>query len=232
MAETKGIDVSHWTYPTNWRTWLDNGFVFGYMKVTQGTQFADSKWKLHHKEATDEGTYVGAYHYFKADTNGAVQANYFWNEAKNHKWDMRPVVDAERYYNQGHSQAVFAARLRNCLVEVERLFGIRPMIYTSKSMWHELVGSVGWATAYDLWVAHYTTYPIPLIPDDWRGKGWTMWQYIDRPRDQNRFDGGLPKFLEWMGKDIPPIPPVGDVIVKLSYTVPSGHENVKLVLEP
>ena len=201
MSETKGIDVSHWTYPTDWRQWLDNGYIFGYMKATQGIQFADSKWKAHWDEATNEGVRVGAYHYFKADTNGAVQANYFWNEIKNYAWDLPPVIDAERYFNQGHSKAVFAARLRNCLMEIERLSGVRPMIYTSKSMWHELVGSAGWATAYDLWVAHYTNYPVPLIPNDWQGKGWTLWQYIDRPRDQNRFDGDLTEFKEWIGEE-------------------------------
>ena len=204
--EVLGIDVSHWTYPTNWRAWLDNGFIFGYMKVTQGTQFADVKWKKHWDEAMNEGVLVGAYHYFKADTNGAVQANYMWNEIKDHAWDLPPVVDLERYYNLGFSQAVVAARLRNCLLELEQLAGRRPMIYTSKSMWHQMIGSAGWATAYDLWVAHYTTYPVPLIPSDWQGKGYTLWQYIDRPRDQNRFDGSKADFLKWIGAEVPDDP--------------------------
>lgn len=209
------LDVSHWVRPI-YTEWPEQVGV--YMKVTQGTQFADTEWKNHHREAVETGKFVGAYHYFKVQNNGVLQAEYMWNEIKGHKWDMRPVVDVERYYNQGYSKAVFAARLRACLLEVERLFGVRPMIYTSRSMWNELVGSVAWASAYDLWTAHYTTYPVPLIPNDWKGKGYRMWQFIDRPVDQNRFHGTHAEYLEWMGKDIP-IPPGPTVLVPGDYRV-------------
>ncbi len=196
------IDVSHWVRPV-WTEWPEQEGV--YMKVTQGTQFADSEWKEHHREAGEAGLFLGAFHYFKVQNNGVLQAEYMWNEIKGYKWDMRPVVDVEKYYNTGYSKAVFASRLRACLLEVERLFGVRPMIYTSKSMWHYLVGNTSWASAYDLWVAHYTTYPVPLIPDDWKGKGYRMWQFTSTPLDQNRFHGDHAEFLEWMGKELPPV---------------------------
>ena len=196
------LDSSHWNRPV-WSDWPEQEGV--YLKVTQGTQFADSAWKNHHAGATAEDMYVGPYHYFKVDTNGAVQANYFYEEAKSHPWDMRPVIDAEKYFQINASKTTWAARLRNCLVETEELWGVRPMIYTSRYQWQTLIGSVSWASAYDLWTAHYTRYPVPLIPDDWKGKGYRMWQFIDRPLDQNRFHGDHAEFLEWMGKELPPV---------------------------
>ncbi len=232
MSENeRGLDVSHWIEP-DWKHWLEEGYIFAYLKATEGINWVDNKLEDHYVEA--EGYYRGPYHYFLVDYNGAKQAQHFHNTVKNLKWDMRPVIDVERYNNttgprgSGNrkvSRAVFAARLRNCLIEAERLFGVRPMIYTSRSMWNYLVGSTSWASAYDLWVAHFTTYPVPLIPDDWKGAGYRMWQFIDRPVDQNRFDGGLTKFLEWMGKPVPPPEEVSIVTVKYY------PEKVKVALE-
>jgi GH25 family lysozyme M1 (1,4-beta-N-acetylmuramidase) len=210
------LDISHWVRPV-WTEWPEQVGV--YMKVTQGTQFADVEWKNHYAEVVEAGKYTGPFHYFKVQNNGALQAEYMWNEIKDYDWDMRPVVDVERYYNQGYSKAVFAARLRNCLLEIERLFGVRPMIYTSRSMWRELVGSTSWASAYDLWVAHYTSYPVPLIPDDWKGKGYRMWQFTSVPLDQNRFHGNHAEYLKWMGKDAPPPPPGPTVLFPGDYRV-------------
>ena len=231
MSEnSKGLDVSHWVSP-KWFHWLEEGYIFAYLKLTEGTTWTDNRWLEHYGDS--EGYYRGPYHYFRVQNNGKLQAEHFWNEAKKQTWDMRPVIDVEKYNNTAGprgsgnrlvSQAVFAARLRNCLIETEKLFGIRPMIYTSQSMWHFLVGSTSWASAYDLWVAHYTTYPIPLIPNDWKGRGYRMWQFTSSPIDQNRFDGGLSKFLEWMGKSEPPTGEISDV--KVSY----NPKEVKVVL--
>ena len=116
---------------------------------------------------------------------------------------------------QSFTKEAFSARLRACLLETEQLWGKRPIIYTSKSKWEQLVGSVVWASAYDLWVAHYTTAPIPLIPGDWAGKGWKFWQYTSTPLDQNRFDGDLSKFLEYIGATPPPPPGGGELEVRV-----------------
>ena len=180
MAENaEGLDTSHWTYPTDWSHWKNRDRIFTYIKATEGTNWIDNRWQQHYNEA--DGFYKGQYHYFRAQWNGASQAQNMFETTKNVLWDMTPAVDVERYNNLGFSKAVFAARLRNCLVEVERLFEKRPIIYTSRSMWHQLVGSVSWASAYDLWCAHYTTYPVPLLPDDWKGAGYRMWQYTSKP---------------------------------------------------
>ena len=135
------------------------------------------------------------------------------------------MIDVEKYSGNTNSdgtrrvsRAVYAARLRNCLLETEQLWGRRPMIYTSKSMWHFLVGSAGWASAYDLWTAHYTRYPVPLIPNDWAGKGYSMWQFIDRPVDQNRFHGDYAEYLKWMGKDVVE-PPGPQILIPGEYRV-------------
>ena len=215
MAYTDGLDVSHWVN-VRWLEWKNNGYVFAWIKTTEDTGWVDNRWEEHYADATAQDFYVAPYHYFRVRSNGALQAQHFFDTVKDHEWDMVPMVDVEKINNikaDGSrlvSQAVFAARLRNFLFECEALFGVKPIIYTSRSTWQFLIGSVAWASAYDLWTAHYTTYPVPLIPNDWSGKGWTVWQYIDRPLDQNRFNGSFEEFLEWMGVSIPTPPSNGD----------------------
>ena len=51
-----------------------------------------------------------------------------------------------------------------------------------------------------------------------------MWQITSTPIDQNRFDEGLSKFLEWMGKSEPPTGEISNV--EVSYT----PKEVKVVL--
>ena len=198
-----GLDVSHWNN-VRWVDWKKMGYVFVWMKATEGTSFVDNKWRQHYQEAREQDFYVAPYHYFRVRWNGAVQAKHFHDEVKGQEWDMPPMVDVERTNNLGYDKAVFAARLRNFLFECEKLFGVKPIIYASRYSWRSLVGSVAWSTAYDLWVAHYTTKPVPLIPDDWKGKGWKVWQYTSSPLDQNRFNGDLADFLRWIGRELSP----------------------------
>ena len=205
MENVKGLDVSHWV-SADWSSWAAKGYEFVWAKASEGTTFVDNKYEQHTNGAVEDDFYVGPFHYFRVQQNGVQQALHFHSVVGNNQMDLPPVIDVEKYNNEGYSQATFRARLRNCLLETEDLFERRPVIYTSLSMWNLLVGSAVWATAYDLWVAHYTTRPVPLIPNDWQGKGWKVWQYIDRPLDQNRFDGDKEEFLKWIGQESPAPP--------------------------
>jgi len=221
MTYTQGIDVSHWQ-DVKWLDWKNKGYVFAWLKATEGTNWEDNTWKQKYSDAKQQDFYLGAYHYFRVAWNGAVQAAWFWNAIKDHQWDNPPMVDVERTNNLGYSQSVFAARLRNFLNEFEQLSGIRPVIYTNRSSWQQLIGHAAWATAYDLWVANYTTNAVPLIPDDWQGKGWKLWQYTSVPLDQDRFDGSLADFLEWIG-----VPPSTNLNV---VTVTYDPNTTKIIL--
>jgi hypothetical protein len=82
------------------------------------------------------------------------------------------------------------------LLEIERLFGRRPIVYTSSGLWNEM-GVVEWASDYLLWVAHYTDAKRPTLPLGWNK--WMFWQYTEEGSvagvkgavDQNQFNGSL-----------------------------------------
>jgi GH25 family lysozyme M1 (1,4-beta-N-acetylmuramidase) len=208
-----GLDVSHWNTP-DWTSWFANGYRFAFLKCTEGITWKDLRYQAHERDATDAGFKVAPYHYFRAQWPGLPQAQHFFANAG--RDDMPPAVDIERTNNLGFTQALFASRLKEFLDEAERLFGRRPIIYTSKSMWEQLIGSVPWAADYDLWVAHYTTGPAPLLPTDWAGQGWKVWQYTSFQLDQNRFNGSEEDFLTWTGQD--PTPPPDTVTLTISRT--------------
>ena len=211
MEYTLGLDVSHWN-TVKWLEWKNHRFV--YIKCTEGTGWVDDKWMAHQTAAGLNDFYTGPYHYFRAAWSGAAQAQHFYNTVSVRQWDMPPAVDVEKINNTGFTKEVFAARLKECLLEVERLFGRKPVIYTSKSKWEELVGSMAGAASYPLWVAHYANVPTPLIPSDWVGTGYKVWQYTSSPLDQNKFNGELNDFLEWIGVVVPP-PGGGDLEVRV-----------------
>lgn len=197
-----GADVSHWN-SVDWPAWAGNGYRFVYIKATEGTGWVDDKWMAHQSAAELSEFYTGPYHYFRVQFDGMAQARHLFNTVSVRQWDMPPAIDVERTNNTGFSQAVFAQRLKTCLEETELLFGRKPVIYTSRSMWNELVGNVTWAKNYDLWVAHYGA-ASPAIPEAWAGKPWRLWQYTSTPLDQNRFNGELNDFLGWIGAAPPP----------------------------
>ncbi len=207
MFFIKILDASHWVRP-EWAAWLKAGFIAVYLKVAEGRSWEDVYWKQHHDEA--EGFFKGAYLFFHGYRDGGEQAQWFYDKAKVREWDMKPVVDVEwlsgnSYIKDGKrvrrvSQAEYARQLKACLLKTEELWGEKPMIYTSRTMWRFLIGFDSWFAQYDLWTAHYTMALEPWIPAEWNSIGYRMWQYIDRPVDQNRWKGSKADFLAWMGK--------------------------------
>jgi lysozyme len=89
---------------------------------------------------------------------------------------------------------------------VEAQTGRKPVIYTSPYFWNTyMVPNPAWASDYDLWVAHWTSNPQPLLPNGW--STWTFWQYTDRgiipgipsAVDLDRFNGNLPALQDYFG---------------------------------
>ena len=204
MIQAKILDASHWVRP-DWAAWSAAGYSGVYLKIAEGTTWEDTYWDTHYDEA--EGFFKGPYLYFHGYESGLAQAQWFFDVGKSVGWDMKPVVDVEWYSGNRKpdgsrrvTRTEYARQLKACLLKTEELWGVQPMIYTSKTMWEFLVGFDAWFTRYDLWTAHYTMAAEPWIPREWGVKGYQLWQYIDRPIDQNRFAGDMADYLKWMGK--------------------------------
>lgn len=114
--------------------------------------------------------------------------------------DLPPVMDYEDN-KSGLSKAQISAVAAAFLAEIERLTGIRPIVYTGNSFAANFTETIG---KYPLWVARYSTQP-PTDVAAW--SRWDFWQYSDgqaggyRPAGGRAVAGvsGLPDLNEYAG---------------------------------
>ena len=158
----------------------------GYIKATEGGQTEpDSRFATHWSETGKHGLLRGAYHLWCPDFAPKDQARFFFEtvESSGDHGELPPALDVEFPGK--------AADVRQCVEEIERLFGRTPIIYTNKFHFGDpviqaggrnrerkrclkskytdqvqgLEGDKTWAAKYPLWFAKYiSTEDDILIP--------------------------------------------------------------------
>lgn len=167
-----GIDVSHHQGEIDWDEFMkkmDTTISFVYCKVTEGTDFVDSEWKRNHSFLAEHKMKHGGYHFFTPDVSARHQALHFLAHYSSQKHEMPPVLDAEV---EGKSDHTLIEGMREWLKIVELKTGVRPVIYTSYSMYRDIMK--GKFPEHEFWIASYN-------PDDSRVQDPEIihWQYSD-----------------------------------------------------
>jgi lysozyme len=170
-----GIDVSRYQQHIYWKGVKDMrvknvqvGFAF--IKATEGTGDTDRFFTYNWKQARTDSLTRGAYHFFIATKSGKEQARHFIKQVKLLPGDLPPVVDVEDLY--GTSPGQMQQQLKACLNELEKHYGVKPILYTYVSFYNQFLGTA--FDAYPLWVAHYLEKEKPRIERD-----WLFWQHND-----------------------------------------------------
>lgn len=167
-----GIDISHYQYPVNFDLLKDTNIKFVIIKSSEGATGIDTAFRGYWDELKRINMPRGAYHYYRPLQNREAQAKLFYSLAKD--TGAPPVLDVELYrgylddvkYYLETSKETKREHLKNLLDYVEKLFGIKPMIYTGYYFWRDNFSPCDWAKDYKLWVANYGTF-TPAIPPDW-----------------------------------------------------------------
>ena len=167
-----GIDVSHHQGEIDWETLLeemDTTISFVYCKVTEGTNFIDSEWKRNHSILSNSEMKHGGYHFFSPDVSAEKQAAHFLRHYSPKKSEMPPILDAEV---EASSDKALIDGMKVWLRIVKEKTGIRPVIYTSFSMYRDKMK--GKFPGYQFWIASYN-------PDESRVQNPEIihWQYSD-----------------------------------------------------
>lgn len=192
----KFIDVSHWKGAIDWGKVKSSGIDFAYTKATEQVAYTDSMLKANVEGMEKVDIKWGAFHYFRGGFDPIKQAQYFYSVAKNTQ--LPPVLDIENINNTTISSVDMVKKSYQCLKEIERLFGRKPLIYTGPSFWNTRMLSPAWSTEYTLWIANYGVN-IPNIPKPWTK--WLFWQYTDREAragktfDTNWFNGSKEELM-------------------------------------
>jgi len=186
-----GIDASHYQELIDWKKVRASGVGFAILKASEGTGYSDAMFEQNVKGALENGILPGSYHFFLPRLDAAQQARHYAAVLKQTlagRACLPPCIDLETagLGREGLNQAV-----QIFLRELESLTGRRGMIYTSPGFWSSYLpvpvlsqnrlvrGTVDWAVAHPLWLAHYTTgWPSQIYP--WAG--WTFWQYSSAGR--------------------------------------------------
>ena len=181
-----GIDVSHHNGDSiDWAKVAKAGYQFVYVKVSEGTTFADHRAKANVAGAQAAGLLVGMYHYFLP--NGDATAQYRWFEqclqeaAGGFAGLLPPALDVEGDDNNllGTTSAQgYALSAVDWLMRLEQEQGVKGIVYTYPSM--AALGGIGTCLSrYPLWAASYREAGKPAAFKGW-GDKWLLHQWSDK----------------------------------------------------
>lgn len=185
-----GIDVSRYQGKIDWNTVAGDKHVgYVYLKATEGATLVDVRYHYNLAEAKRAGLRVGCYHFFSPTIEADVQFNNFSRVVRLEEQDLLPIVDVEVVGRRTNIWR-FRDRLARFLHLIEKHYGIKPIIYTSRNFYNEYLA--GKFTEYKLMIAQYRDEEPQLID---KNAQMVMWQFtskgriegINGPVDRSRF---------------------------------------------
>lgn len=167
LYPSRGIDISAHNGEIDFRKVIKDGYDFAIVKATEGTNFKDKAFVDNIREAKKAGMRIGAYHFFRFDTDGRMQAINLMHSLRNRSTDFPAVIDIEEWGNpDGNATSRIISRLRDMIDHLE-YYGIDIILYTNKDGYNRFIK--GNFDNYPLWICSFTE-PEP-------GIDWTIWQY-------------------------------------------------------
>lgn len=223
-----GVDVSAWNGTMDWNlTKLLAHFAF--IRAGYGDIGKDKKVDVYRNDISLTPMVYGLYWYVKVGMNWKTHVSTFKGIYNQGAGALPPVFDFE---STTLSPADTTTWIYNLLAEWEYQTGVKPLFYTSPGWWNAHTVRTPWTV--ELWDAHWTNQPKPIIPIGW--SNWKFWQYSadgnglgkvygsldgDKDMDLDRYNGTLDQFNTEYHLNLKPIePPVGpDPVVPKKYVV-------------
>lgn len=183
----RGVDVSAHNGKIDFDVMARSGIDFVMIKATEGATYKDRSFVANHIAARRAGLRTGAYHFFRFDTPGYMQALNLLHSIRGRKLDLPVAIDVEEWTNpDDRPTESIVAEIRAMATKL-RKEGLEVIIYTNKDGYNRFVK--GRLEDFPLWLCSFT--PIDKdIP-------WTIWQYshrgmidgVDRMIDLNVYGG-------------------------------------------
>ncbi|MBQ7443382.1 MAG: glycosyl hydrolase family 25 [Bacteroidaceae bacterium] len=170
-----GIDVSHYQGRIDWREVARSGEVqYVYLKATEGSDLIDNTFRYNLSSARMAGFKVGVYHFYRPGASIESQFANLTSQVALRDMDLLPIIDVE---SRGRASLPdFQEKLLRFVRLVERHYGVRPIIYTSRDFYNKYLA--GPFSNYKYMIARYHT-DIPELVDD---AAFVMWQYTSSGR--------------------------------------------------
>lgn len=166
----QGVDVSYYQGTVDWDALYEQGITFAFLKATEGVSHGDTSFAENWANALTSNVYVGAYHYYRFEEDGAAQAEHFIETVPYTENTLPPVVDVELYdsLTEEPDTDETVENLQEMLETLESYYGVKPILYVATNCY--LLYAQYFEGEYPIWISNY--YYEPYID-------WTFWQYTD-----------------------------------------------------
>lgn len=190
-----GVDISAHNGAPDFDSVAGSGVDFVYLKASEGSSFRDPAFIRNYVAARRTPLAVGAYHFFRFDSDGVSQADNMLNALKGLKVDLPLAIDVEEWQNAATVPTDLVVERLETMLSRLRDAGHRVIVYTNKSGHSRFMREL----EADLWICSFTTPPIGRT--DWR-----LWQHshrsripgVDGPVDMDTFNGSREEWQAWL----------------------------------
>lgn len=197
-----GLDLSSHNGVPDFSLIADAGIDFVYLKASEGVDFKDPSFARNYVAARDAGLPVGAYHFFRFDSDGLSQAKNLLESIRGCRLDLPVAIDIEEYGNPASiSTEIIRSRLE-AMVAYLRGKGREVIFYTNKNGEARFLrGHYEHDSEPELWICSFTDPPVSR-------REWRLWQHshiskvpgVKGEVDMNTFNGNRNMWAKWLEK--------------------------------
>lgn len=198
----RGLDLSAHNGAPDFDSIAAAGYDFVYLKASEGTDYRDPAFPRNYLAARRAGLAVGAYHFFRFDSDGTGQAINYLETIKGCELQLPAVIDIEEWGNPaGIATELINEKIATLLALITSRCG-PAMIYTNKNGDARFIrGRYDRTDGSDpeLWICSFTDPPL-------RRRQWRLWQHshigqvpgISGEADLNVFNGDRLQWNAWL----------------------------------
>lgn len=192
-----GVDVSKYQGQIDWSAAAEGGTQFAWIKATEGADHMDENFSRNWQDAKEAGVPRGAYHFAFWCRTPAEQMRWFEQNVPVDEDALPPVLDVEltptsKSCTRTLYREEVLREMKEMLVEMERHYGKRPVIYSTVDFYEGILHSNA-LSEYPIWVR--STKYDPVVR--YGSRKWHFWQYQSDGRvpgigtkvDRNAFHG-------------------------------------------
>lgn len=198
-----GIDISSHNGDIDFYKVKNDDFSFVIIKASEGEDVLDSLFTTNYNRAKANGLKVGAYHYFRKNTDGINQAKNFVEAVGWRKLDLPLVIDVEDEINDNVSDDITMKNL-NFMIDNLQSRGFKVMIYTNGNGYKKYVKDRQFVNV-NLWLCSFKK------PDDIAHIPHQLQQYSHHGRvdgingdvDLDVFNGNEKQWEQWLSNAAP-----------------------------
>lgn len=162
-----GIDVSAHNGIIDFRSASTDGVEFVWIKASEGESFKDKNFYINYQNAGNARMKRGAYHFFRFDKDGVVQALNLLETVGDRNLEMGVAIDLESSGNpDGIDNETIKQRL-SAMVDYLNLRGLAPTLYCNKKDFFLLLRDS--FPGQSLWIC--------ALSEDQIASDCTFWQY-------------------------------------------------------